>query len=52
MYKTRNWPLFGVLVEVHFRILHAILQTRSNELIDSLEVCCMKLVNARSSLKR
>ncbi len=47
-----NFTAIGVPAAIPFLILHAFLQTRSNELIDSLEVCCMKLVNARSSLKR
>ncbi len=50
--EAMNAPAFGLLVAIPFLILNAFLQTRSNELIDSLEVCCMKLVNARSSLKR
>lgn len=50
--EAMNCTAFGLLVAIPFLILHAFLQTRSNELIDSLEVCCMKLVNARSSMKR
>ena len=49
--EAMNCTAFGLLVAIPFLILHTYLQTRTNELVDSLEVACMKLVNARSSFK-
>jgi biopolymer transport protein ExbB/TolQ len=37
------------MVAIPFLLIHAFLQTRANELVDNLEMCCMKLVNARSA---
>lgn len=47
--EAMNCTAFGLMVAIPFLLVHAFLQTRSNELVDSLEMCCMKLVNARSA---
>ncbi|MGH8457363.1 MAG: MotA/TolQ/ExbB proton channel family protein [Stenotrophobium sp.] len=47
--EAMNCTAFGLIVAIPFALLHSYLQTRANELVDGLEVCCMKLVNLRSS---
>lgn len=49
--EAMNCTAFGLLVAIPFLIIHTFLQTRTNELVDSLEVACMKLINARSNFK-
>ena len=59
--KSARIPLMGVRRKfargyrgrvLPFLLIHAFLQTRTNELVDSLEMACMKLVNARSAASR
>lgn len=47
--EAMNCTAFGLLVAIPFLILHSYLQTRANELVDSIEMCCMKLINARTA---
>jgi biopolymer transport protein ExbB len=47
--EAMNCTAFGLMVAIPFLLIHAFLQTRANELVDNLEMCCMKLVNARSA---
>lgn len=49
--EAMNCTAFGLLVAIPFALLHSYLQTRTNELVDGLEMCCMKLVSARSGSK-
>ncbi|MGH8460951.1 MAG: MotA/TolQ/ExbB proton channel family protein [Stenotrophobium sp.] len=50
--EAMNCTAFGLLVAIPFALIHSYLQTRTNELVDGLEMCCMKLVNARSGKNR
>ena len=50
--EAMNCTAFGLMVAIPFLLIHAFLQTRTNELVDSLEMACMKLVNARSAANR
>lgn len=50
--EAMNCTAFGLMVAIPFLLLHAFLQTRTNDLVDSLEMACMKLVNARSAANR
>jgi biopolymer transport protein ExbB len=50
--EAMNCTAFGLMVAIPFLLIHAFLQTRTNELVDSLEMACMKLVNARSAATR
>ena len=50
--EAMNCTAFGLMVAIPFLLIHAYLQTRTNELVDSLEMACMKLVNARSAANR
>ncbi|MGH8505289.1 MAG: MotA/TolQ/ExbB proton channel family protein [Stenotrophobium sp.] len=50
--EAMNCTAFGLLVAIPFALIHSYLQTRTNELVDGLEMCCMKLVSARSGNKR
>lgn len=47
--EAMNCTAFGLLVAIPFLILHSYLQTRANELVDGIEMCCMKLINARTA---
>lgn len=49
--EAMNCTAFGLMVAIPFLILHSYLQTRANELIDGIEMCCMKLINARTAAK-
>lgn len=50
--EAMNCTAFGLMVAIPFLLIHAYLQTRTNDLVDSLEMACMKLVNARSAANR
>ncbi|TXH05090.1 MAG: MotA/TolQ/ExbB proton channel family protein [Nevskiaceae bacterium] len=50
--EAMNCTAFGLMVAIPFLLIHAFLQTRTNDLVDSLEMACMKLVNARSAASR
>jgi biopolymer transport protein ExbB len=50
--EAMNCTAFGLMVAIPFLLIHAFLQTRTNDLVDSLEMACMKLVNARSAANR
>ena len=50
--EAMNCTAFGLMVAIPFLLIHAFLQTRTNELVDNLEMACMKLVNARSAANR
>ena len=47
--EAMNCTAFGLGVAIPFLILHSYLQTRANELVDGIEMCCMKLINARTA---
>lgn len=49
--EAMNCTAFGLGVAIPFLLLHSYLQTRANELVDSIEMCCMKLINARTAAK-
>ncbi|HVT36167.1 MAG TPA: MotA/TolQ/ExbB proton channel family protein [Nevskiaceae bacterium] len=47
--EAMNCTAFGLMVAIPFLLLHSYLQTRTNELVDGIEMCCMKLINARTA---
>lgn len=47
--EAMNCTAFGLMVAIPFLLLHSFLQTRANELVDGIEMCCMKLINARTA---
>ena len=47
--EAMNCTAFGLMVAIPFLLLHSFLQTRTNELVDGIEMCCMKLINARTA---
>lgn len=49
--EAMNCTAFGLLVAIPFLLMHSYLQTRANELVDGIEMCCMKLINARTAAK-
>lgn len=50
--EAMNCTAFGLMVAIPFLLLHSYLQTRANELVDGIEMCCMKLINARTATAR